>query len=601
MDKMKGSKPEPHAGTSVVAKKRPKVRRGFLSLTSDRIIKVATCFWEELDTPVSLGLSLRVKYGLWREIAEARIDPLNYTDSKKFFKDYSAVNFLRKYRELPAGFDHKDQARQKFRAAEIVCKETNHLIHEWLGGRLSPRTTAVNLVMYQARWKVRNLLGSVNLEEISDMMRWGPGATSANRGELVSAYHKFDAAPECTLGALPLAKAAINSCPTWASAVVGVDFPCSVLDSVFRVVPGNRVTYVPKDAVTDRVIAIEPHMNIYMQLGVGGVIRRKLKKVGVDLDDQTRNQTLAKQAYTLGLATVDLSSASDTISRELVEFLLPQEWFRLLERLRSVNGDDEGSGFKRYEKFSSMGNGFTFELESLIFWALSSAVLQQCHLHHDTFGIYGDDIVVPASAYPLLSEVFNFSGFTVNHRKSYHFGSFYESCGKHYFEGLDVSPVYLKDTPSNILELFGLINQITALSGRLFGDGFSLPRTRSRLISYVAKRDRVFGPLGYGDGFIHGSFVECTPFTRVQENWVEGFIFLHFVPIPKRVVVSSRAALTWGLYRLRPVVKTYMERTTSHKRLSLFSKGTEVLRGDAVRFKLARLEVPRPTYVGFGA
>jgi hypothetical protein len=622
--------PIPQFGTTVGKRRRiQQAKRGFLNLPKGYIFEVATCMWEALDTPVSLGLYLRAKYGLWEEISKIRIEPLNYMRAKDFFLDSCAINFLRKHRELPITTDRKSAAREKFLAAEITCSETNLRIREWLGGRLSPRRPAVNVVLYNARWKIRNLLGAVNLDEISRLMRWGPGASSATRGAFVSAYHKFDAAPECTLSALNLAKAAVNSCPTWAMAIAGTELPCSVLSTAFQVIPGNRLTYVPKDATIDRVIAIEPHMNIYMQLGVGGVIRRKLKKVGIDLDDQSRNQEYAKRAFLEGFATVDLSSASDTISRELVEFLLPREWWALLEQLRSVNGKDEGptSEFKRYTKFSSMGNGYTFELESLLFWALSSATLELCHqvpydkgtpehtiamreYVRENLCVYGDDIIIPSSAYDLLTEVFSFAGFVINGSKSYRHGSFFESCGKHYFQGLDVTPVYFDSTPTLITEYFGLINQITALAGRfghpVYPAKFLLP-VREKLISLIPKRDRIFGPLYYGDGFIHGSFDECKPFTEVQRNWVEGYLFLQFVPRPKKIDVVSRAALPWGLYELERQVRirkdfgplNFAKTPLASAADPPYNNGQVGLRGVPVRFKLARLGVPRPTFVGY--
>lgn len=606
-------------GSKKRRKKTPARKRGFLSLRPQDFMEAAYSFWEAIDTPVALGVYLRAKYGCWREIADIRINPLNYRSPRLFQRDYAAVNFFRKYPDLPLDIDRKAVALEKFRASEITCRDSNHRLREWLGGRLSPMSVRVGSVLYDARSKIRNLLGDVDLEEISRRMRWGPGATSATAGAYVSSYNKFDAAPEVTLGALPYARAAVNCCPTWAQHILGVEHPCSVLDSAFRVIPGNSVTCVPKTALTDRVIAIEPHMNIYMQLGVGKYIRSLLRKVRIDLDDQTRNQRGAQLAHSRGLATIDLSSASDTVCRELVEFLLPREWFLLLERLRSVNGAWEGrETFLRYEKFSSMGNGFTFELESLIFWALCSSVLARLQLPTADLCVYGDDIIVPSSAYPLVREVLNFAGFEVNRSKSFHEGLFYESCGKHYFRGLDVTPVYLDKTPTLITELYGFINQVTALSGRLGSFGcldVRLQPVRRLLISKLAVRDRLFGPIGFGDGVIHGSFDECLPACRSNKNQVEGYTFLQFQPVPKKSEVSSSAALPWGLHRAERISRDSAEARDARRdywvsplarrdawwaRLiadSSWTNGYYDMRGPPVRFKLGKLEVHRPTYV----
>jgi len=90
-----------------------------------------------------------------------------------------------------------------------------------------------------------------------------------------------------------------------------------------------------------------------------------------------------------------------------------------------------------------MGNGFTFELESLVFWSLATAVCSFLGISND-IGVYGDDIIIDREAVPLLKNVFTYLGFTINEEKSYTTGSFFESCGGQYFDGLDVTPVYQK-------------------------------------------------------------------------------------------------------------------------------------------------------------
>jgi hypothetical protein len=114
---------------------------------------------------------------------------------------------------------------------------------------------------------------------------------------------------------------------------------------------------VPKSSEIDRVACKEPEVNMFMQRSVGAHIRRRLRRVGVDLNDQTVNQHLAKIAVDQGLATIDLSAASDSITEQLVVNWLPPEWFLLLNRLRVHNVDVDGT-LHPLQMFSSMGNGF---------------------------------------------------------------------------------------------------------------------------------------------------------------------------------------------------------------------------------------------------
>lgn len=215
---------------------------------------------------------------------------------------------------------------------------------------------------------------------------------------------------------------------------------------------------VPKATDIDRVACKEPEINLFMQREVGVHIRRRLKFVGIDLLDQTNNQYLASMALKLGLATIDLSSASDSITTQLVVELLPPGWFMLLNDLRVKSTDIDGT-VHPLEMFSSMGNGFTFELESLIFWALSRAV---CYLSgtKGKLSVYGDDIIISSLVAPRLARVFSWFGFKVNPKKSNWSGPLRESCGKHYHNSWDITPFYLKRPVNSKIDVIRVLNRL---------------------------------------------------------------------------------------------------------------------------------------------
>jgi len=193
------------------------------------------------------------------------------------------------------------------------------------------------------------------------------------------------------------------------------------------------------------VIAIEPGINLWFQKALGSMIRRRLARFGIDLNDQSRNQSLAYLSSIDGsLATVDFSSASDSISLEVVRELLPPRWFQILDIVRSKVGRKSDGTIVRWNKFSSMGNGFTFELESLIFFAAASAVQEYLHLDGE-ISVFGDDVILDVRGYPMFAEYSAFLGFRVNLQKSFSSGGFRESCGSHYFSGVDCKPVFLKE------------------------------------------------------------------------------------------------------------------------------------------------------------
>jgi hypothetical protein len=260
-----------------------------------------------------------------------------------------------------------------------------------------------------------------------------------------------------------------------------------------KVVPGNSVTFVPKTALIDRSIAIEPGMNIYAQLGLGAIIRARLKRAGLDLDNADPNRGLAKLGSIKGtVATIDLSSASDTLAREVVRELLPDGWYAALDWVRSKSGTYVPKGSDpvniRYEKFSSMGNGYTFELESMIFYALAFECTRLCHADTSLVRSFGDDITVPTEVVPLLEEVLSFCGFTVNLAKSYTQGSFRESCGMDFFSGVNIRPFYLKEgSLDSVSSLYRLANGLRRVAFRR-NLGFGCDRKLRPVWTYVVER-----------------------------------------------------------------------------------------------------------------
>jgi hypothetical protein len=302
-----------------------------------------------------------------------------------------------------------------------------------------------------------------------------------------------------------------------------------------KIVDGNRVVTVPKNYKTDRTIAIEPDMNIYVQKGIGGVIRNRLRAIGVNLDDQTKNQRLAEVGSFAGrLATIDLSMASDCISRIIVEKLIRSDWLEALGQCRSPFGVLPSGEKTFYQKFSSMGNGYTFELETLIFLSLAYAYATLHDEEVSRISVYGDDIIVPSTMAPGFCGLLQECGFTPNSKKSYWTGAFRESCGKHYYRGYDITPFYVKKYDGKLLSLFKIHNQIWRYQNRCVWLG---PERRKELLS-ICRWLRSYAPArwrrpsivdGLGDGGFVGYFDEVNPIygykqAKIEHGW-DGYCF----------------------------------------------------------------------------
>ena len=414
------------------------------TLSFQTIGRVFLSLCEATDSPVALGLWLRFKHGSHKELSEKRIIPSDYNEADSFKKDYLLGSFLRKYKGLDTNVNLKEVALLKFSASEVKCTETNKRLRSFHD---DPHGSRASTIMYYAMRKIAKILGPFNLSRVLHRCEWTGGATLDVSKRAAFVDTKMSQFPIAVTGrALPYFRLEIERDMRWCEAILGFEpeGPLCFLPSTFKVVDGCRITTVPKDSTTDRVIAIEPRGNIFLQKGVGNFIRERLRKFGIDLSKQETNQEWARVAYDLGLATLDLSAASDTVALELVKQLLPFDWFNYLNNIRSHSGLVQGNRV-HFEKFSSMGNGFTFELETLIFYALSSAVQDHAGVDWKLTSVYGDDIIVPKDVFPATIDILSYAGFDVNVNKSYSEGNFFESCGMHFFKGEDVTPVFQKE------------------------------------------------------------------------------------------------------------------------------------------------------------
>jgi hypothetical protein len=304
-----------------------------------------------------------------------------------------------------------------------------------------------------ARKLIANVLGPI--EDVDDLCvsKFSNGASTRIRRSELAAILKHSGQAHATEDARL----------QWSLAVKDTALEDQEVDTVF----GSELFTVPKKTDIDRVACKEPEINQYLQRAVGIHISRRLRRRGIDLTDQSRNQELARIAVEEGLATIDLSSASDSISRQIVFELLPFDWWSYLDSIRCKSVLIDGA-WHEFEMFSSMGNGFTFELETLIFWALTHSVKKVSGVR-GVVSVYGDDIIAPSMIVPRLSRFFSWVGFTVNLSKSFWRGHFRESCGKHYYRGWDVSPFFVRGPIQTKTDLIRLLNRLMEWSSRDWG------------------------------------------------------------------------------------------------------------------------------------
>jgi hypothetical protein len=240
----------------------------------------------------------------------------------------------------------------------------------------------------------------------------------------------------------------------------------------YTVIDGSRLTTVPKNEDTERTIAIEPVGNMALQLAAGRYLEMALKSIGLDItNQQPKNKLLALRGSLDGsIATIDLSKASDMITPDLVRALMPRDWYSLLMTLRSPRIEVPGHGWMDLNMISTMGNGFTFPLMTLILVSLiygyrASRGGPNQRIDWSSTCVFGDDIIVPTHEYADICQILHQAGLVVNHDKSYSDGPFRESCGGDYYNGYDVTPFYVRNLQTDPA-IYVAINQVFEWSAR---------------------------------------------------------------------------------------------------------------------------------------
>lgn len=320
------------------------------------------------------------------------------------------------------------------RFARQVLIRAQHFMYEWLG------------------------LLDHHYDDVMSGMSLGSGSVYSKAER--SLFSKLSSEQTISANALTLLDAILTNSPAlfeaWANAGVKL-----------RVVAGNKLAYVPKDVKNCRLIAVEPSLNVMIQLGIGKVLTRICRRIGQDITDQERNRQLAREGSITGaFATIDLSDASSLISIELVRFLVPSDWYLLLDAARCKQYTaNNGKTFRTWESFSSQGNAFTFPLETLIFTAITRASHEiYCEYRGLSAGrknisVYGDDIICPTPSARAVMNGLHACGLRVNTSKSYYNDvspCFRESCGFDAYGGHNVRPIYYKMDalkPSDVAKL----------------------------------------------------------------------------------------------------------------------------------------------------
>nr|URG16461.1 MAG: RNA dependent RNA polymerase [Leviviridae sp.] len=483
-------------------------------LDVDGIVSLTSQFCETINTPLSMRLFYIAQTQDWPKLHELELNPMDllcdiiatrlpkgavvdYDAAQRIERDVLVTQWLKKYPFVHENLHPVMTAKAAFIESEVKCRATNEKFEAGYGSF----STYTRKILFRAAQIVASILEPYRPNVTQHLLNdWGAmegeigkKATVGNHGAKANVHENVnrpsifgDSQYEATKSLL---------CATYDTVAMRGAHP--------RYVRGSKVDFVPKTSKTHRTICIEPTVNLYFQAALGEYIRKQLLTAGIDLRSQVNNQRLAVRASAGGgYATLDLSAASDSISYMLVLNLLPPDWFDALDRCRTPYGvyKDKGETTEpfMFEKFSSMGNGFTFPLETLIFYALAKAVAEAegAYREGDVLA-YGDDIIVPTVTYWRLVDVLEECGFSTNKTKSFSHGPYRESCGAYSVRARHIQPVRISEPVKQVPDMYRICNAIFA-QALASGGGHCLDRLYRDLyrhaLSFLTKAQRLTGP-----------------------------------------------------------------------------------------------------------
>lgn len=395
-------------------------------------MELASALCSAVDSPLSRSARRLIEEGRVEELLNLEIDPSAYSDANNFADDWLIVNLLSKSQSFDCKVDPEQKALVSFYEIEAACTRTNSRLYSMMNNGGLPSW------VHEVASRARTILGKLTPTALSRIVGagyFGPGSAVGYKFGAVTSQ-KYDGSQTMTHALVPFYRS-----------VVGENWWEHQSKSKHRVVAGNKYFTVPKKWNKRRLCCKEPSLNGFLQSGIGSFMRDRLRLFGVNLRDRTINQRLAGQAYSSHLATIDLSDASDLNARAVPHLLLTEEWNHLLDLARSPFTLMPDGSKHELAKHSSMGNGYTFPLETLIFKSVVDSVVVDVDQRASLTAVYGDDIIVPQWAATEVVNRLEFLGFKVNRTKSHLAGDFFESCGADFFQGVPVRPFYAKADP----------------------------------------------------------------------------------------------------------------------------------------------------------
>ncbi|DAD52809.1 TPA_asm: RNA-directed RNA polymerase [ssRNA phage SRR7976356_1] len=523
----------------------------------------------------------------------------------RVYAGYALLNSIFKKTELEVDILAEAKTLDSFLAANQACKE-------WKLD-LASYTPDVAFAISEARLLLGEWLEphsgtdcELNMASIERAARFGPGASVGFGRRPTLYYFKVGDGPHtCTSDFIrSWYELSVRNNPLCESAEMARTARHGRAD--VRI--AGSLAFVPKSYASMRTTVTEPSLNTYFQLGAGEVIADVLKRrVNIDLHTQSVvNSALACAGSKDGsMATVDLKQCSDYISLAMVDYMFPKSAVRWFENLRTPFITTTQGPLLLW-MCSTMGNGFTFPLQTILLTAVVLGTYRVLDVkpvmrgNHRNFGVFGDDIAVETRTVNLLFKCLRALGLVVNEEKSYADGCFRESCGADFFDGFPVRGVYVK-TYATVQDYFSIYNRLAVWSSRT---GVPIPSALKFVLSAIPsnKRGQFVPP---DEGVTAGIWSPFPPGLVDQNRWVyncdiprpDSFSFEPWYRHPADVFSAPKAYSKW-LKKLHELCGGSLNEPAVLK-AALYGgvrSGSITPRGEKIRYKCVARMTPRWGY-----
>lgn len=390
------------------------------------------CFCSDFQSALMTGNIARIR--------EASPAPAEWMDVARYKSTYQLQNVFKRYR-----------FREDIYSDEVLTENA-------INGFLETQTRLRNLELDQLPAKtqlildvaahyISRVLGKYDDEEHRLLCRFGRKASVGVPARLACEAQRWEIPISGSREQISWFDSEMSQIPHvqeyWA-AQIGCDAEEFSQLSPYQEVSSLTLTLVPKTFKSLRAIMPNTTIGSYMSYGLGEIIRKRLKREGYDIAKlQMRHRQLARHASMHNLhVTADLTSASDSITVALVDRLFPEDWREILHQSRIGQVVLPNGLSVESVTFCTMGIGYTFPLQTLVFLALLKAIQAVSYDRRDrrTISVYGDDLIYASRMHDTVVPVFKQLGFVINLDKTFHDCQFRESCGGDYYHGVDVRP-----------------------------------------------------------------------------------------------------------------------------------------------------------------